>query len=248
MRDIGETGTISATGPVSIAIKAPNLAPLEQAMTAFISLHGGLEIVDRASHAMALEIIGKCRQREKTADDETEPTRSALDMAKKQLLAYRDKIKAPYIALRAVLSAKAQSYEAAERQREDAERRKLENEAMERDKERRLLEALQAEAEGDTATAEAIVTAPVVAPIVAVPTQRATVAGVSARTTWSAEVVDFPAFARAAVAAERWELLSPNQVNLNKTATILKENFKITGARSVPKQTYATRATPVETT
>jgi hypothetical protein len=96
------------------------------------------------------------------------------------------------------------------------------------------MDAIEAEAEGDSAAAEAILAEPVSAPIVTVAPQVAKVDGVSSTTRWSAEVMDLMMLVRYVAAHPEWvSLLEANMPNLNRLAISQHEALSIPGVRAV---------------
>lgn len=125
-----------------------------------------------------------------------------------------------------------------ERQRREVQR-KL-DEAAERERRRLAQQADRAVAKGDTDKAIELQerAAMVVAPIAQ--QERASVAGVSRRETWHAEITDLRALVRG-IADGRVPLaaIEPNQRFLNGQARALRAELRYPGVRAVPERTIA---------
>jgi hypothetical protein len=122
--------------------------------------------------------------------------------------------------------------------------RQDEAELRRRDSEDRLAEAVALEADGEAGMAEALLAAPViVAPVVAAP-HLPTIAGISQRQVWKAQVDDLPALIAAAdqdphgVAAG---LITVNQVALNGLARSLKGALTVPGVRVYAETSISAR-------
>lgn len=134
-----------------------------------------------------------------------------------------------------------------ERQRQEAQR-KADEEARRREEDERLALAAAMEKEGNeygdaalVREAEALIAAPP-PPVVAAPVAKATpkVAGVSYRTTYSAQVTDIVALIRFVAAnPTHVALLTPNITALNGQARSLKQSMRIPGVRVVESRDVA---------
>lgn len=102
-----------------------------------------------------------------------------------------------------------------------AEAARLESEAAER-------KAAAAAAKVEVAEEKS---AAVVAPVIAVASAAPKVAGVSTRKTWTAEVIDLPAFLAWACEAKRYDLLLPNNDVLKALAKGLREAASMAGVK-----------------
>jgi uncharacterized membrane-anchored protein YhcB (DUF1043 family) len=213
-------------------------SPLMEAVDAFV-------IDSRETHLQAQVNYKTLRMTIRRVTEHYEPTRKALELAKKELLAARDQIVEPIAAAAEVLNGKIGSYEQAELRRVDEQRRIAEEAAQKALLEDRLRRAAEADAAGELEKADAIMEAP--APEVLTVEPRAEVAkisGVSARTVWHAEVYNFEALVR--YVAEQGSLVlnlvEPNLAVLNAMAREHKERFDLPGVRAASDIIRAVRA------
>lgn len=224
--------TIERPSPPAIV---GELSPLVKGAMAF-------NVTDVETNAVALQRLKALRDGEKKIADYFEPARKAADAAKKEILAARDGLIGPIAAARSIYDAKASEYEAAERRKAEEEQRRLQAIARKQEDERQLMAAIEAEASGNPAEADAILEERPAAPVITVAPAVAQVQGVSSRTTWSAEVHDVEALIVYVAAHPEWSsLLEPNMPNLNRLAVAQREALAIPGVRAVSKVVRSTR-------
>jgi hypothetical protein len=191
-------------------------------MTAFVA---GFSVADAPSYEEAGKYLIRIRQlRQKLDETFDEPIKKAHE-AHKAMLASKKKHEAPLEAAEGVLKRKRIAwYEAEERKRQEAERAAQEV-ARKAAEERQLQEAIAAEADGDTAAADAILEEPVVAPIVRVEPTVQKSEGIAMTYTYSAQIVD------PVIVPREW--LIPNEKAINANARSMKESFRIPGCALV---------------
>lgn len=117
-------------------------------------------------------------------------------------------------------------------------RRQLEDEALKAELDRRLAEAAalerEATATGDTALqmeADALISEPVIAPVVILPTATPKVAGVSYREEWDFEVVDDAKIPR--------EYLTRDDAKIRRVVKAMKGTTNIPGVRAFSRRVVA---------
>jgi hypothetical protein len=117
------------------------------------------------------------------------------------------------------------------------EQRRLEEEARKRAEDEQIAAALQAEADGDKESAQAILDEPVFVPPVVVPKAPVQPSRLTAgRENWTAEVTDLPALVRAVAAGTAsLSYIQPDLVALNQIARAQKSTMTIPGVRPVCK-------------
>lgn len=123
------------------------------------------------------------------------------------------------------------------------EQRRLEEEARKRAEEEKLLDAIDAEAAGETEAAERILAEPLLAPVVRIAPPVPQVSGISMRETWSADVFDLKALVRAVADGKvPMRALVVDTVFLNGQARALKGDLNYPGVRAVSKRSVASSA------
>ncbi len=225
-----------------IIIARPETETLEQEARAVIVRAGEIQITTADEHGMALDMIKALREREKKITEHFEPSRKALDSAKKEILAARDSLVKPLAEARGVLSDKAITYQQEQELIAREAQAKIDAEARKKE-EKRLAAIKEAEAWGDEEEAERIQTAVATPAVKAEPPAVAKVQGAVSRTTWSAEVIDMTALI-VYVSMEtnlRGMLLEPCMKELNRIAVAEKENMAIPGVKAVPSTSVVTR-------
>ena len=162
-----------------------------------------------------------------------DPIVEAAHRAHKVALEQRTRMLEPAQAASRMVKGEMATFEQAERDRVAAEQRKAEAERGRLEDDERLRNATRLEQQGKPEAAAAALTAPVEVPVFTPPVQAAPRAeGISFRDSWSAEVTDLLALARAvADGVVAPTLLIPNQPALNKMAVALKGELRIPGVQ-----------------
>ena len=219
-----------------ITIEKPDTTALAGDCTPLIEQAKALVVNSKDSHGAALEGYAAIKTMIKRIKEYFEPSRKALDTAKKEILRARDGMIEPLDEVINIVSNKVDVYER-EQWRIAKEKADREAEAeRKRQEEQRLAEAEAAEKAGDSALAEEIIDRPieVVAPAPAQPETIGKVAGVSSRVIYKAEVTDLAALIKYAANLPISELLlEPNMPKLNELARFHKNNLAIPGVRVV---------------
>ena len=221
---------------------------LVEQCSALVNRACALQIVDATSHAAAQELWAACKDMDRKIVDFFAPMKEAAHKAHAAVCAREKQSRAVPLRGMELAQLKIRPYEAEQRRLEDEARRKAEAEALRQLEEQRLAEAIAAEEAGDTATAEAILDepAPPVVPVVEVPTQRATVAGIGSRGVWRARVTDLAALVKHV--AEHPELINTIEANmpaLNALARAQREAMRLPGVVAYEERSM-TRRSPAE--
>ena len=235
-----------------IVIARPETESLTEEAGVLVVKAEAVTIETRQDHAETLIFIKELRSRERAITEHFEPSRAALESAKKEILSARDSLVKPLAEARGILNSKATGYEdeqeriarEAQRKAEEEERKKAE-EARKAEEERlaALEEALD---EGEIEKAEEIMAAdpepePEVVHVPVVP-DVAKVEGVSSHKRYSAEVVDKMLLIRYVAEHPEWEsLIEPNIPALNRIAISQKDEMKLPGVKAVAKTVRSTR-------
>jgi len=223
-------------------IETPDREAMAREHTGLVERAKAFRIENATDHEEGLVIFRDLKARWKAVDDKLKPIIDAAHKAHKGLTSLRAELFAPIEeAIRAIERKCLEFTEAQRRKAEEAQRVAQEN-ARKAEEERMLREAQAAEAEGDHAAAEEIISQPVEAPLIAVAPVVAQVKGVSGRTTWSAEVTDKAKLIAYVNAHPEWlHLVEPNMPMLNSLAKAQQKALAIPGVRAVPKEGLSAR-------
>ena len=224
-----------------VTVQTPDPAVMVAESAPLIERANSLVVESMESHGQALEGYKVLKLTVKKVKQHYEPTRSALDTAKKELLRARDSLIEPIETAMKIVSSKAAVYEKEEQRKaqeaarvaEETERKRLEEETLRR--------AEEAEAAGNDALAESIINKPVNVVVEKVETETATVKGVSARKKYHAEVFDLAALLRYANETGDIDLVEANLVTLNARARAQKELMQIPGVRVITETVRSVR-------
>ena len=219
----------------------PDTTEIEAGASDVVARADALAVTDEDSHRIALESAKECRRRERFVDEIFEPTRAALDSAKRVLLETRDGLKGRYVEARKVLDAKATAFEAEENRKALERQREAEAAAKKAEEERQLQDAILAEEQGASpAEVSAMMAEPVLAPVIPIAPQVAKVAGTSKRENWKGEVNSLEALVKHIAGIpqdqplahpEHLPLLEANMTALGGLAKSLKGALRLPGVR-----------------
>lgn len=225
-----------------IQIERPAPPDIVKELSPVVSQARAFEVTDIDSDRIAQERGRNCRLGEKAIEDHFARTKRALIDAKKAFDASVAALIGPIAEARAIYFAKSDTFQSEERKRAEEESRRLQAQARKEEEERQIAAAIEAEASGDMAEAEAIIQEETAAPVVTVAPAVAKVDGVSTTTRWSAEVFELLALVKYVAAHPEWiSLLEPNGPNLNRLAVSQRQALSIPGVRAVSKTVRATR-------
>ena len=171
-------------------------------------------------------------------DDMTGPNKKAAYSAYQTALRLHDDLIAELDGARKALKQKQIAFDAEQDRIRRAEEARLQAIAQKQAEDEALAMAEQAEAAGDHEIAEAIIAAPVAAPVVRVaPTAPKPSRLTAGRSVWSAEVVDLMALVKAVAAGlQPITLIEPNMTALNGRAREAESALAIPGVRSVERK------------
>ena len=225
-----------------VTIKQPDVTEIANECTPLVEQAKALVVDSKESHGQALEGYRILKTMSKKITEHYEPTRAALEKAKKELFKARDTMLGPIEEAMKIVSCKASAYEAEEARRvreaarlaEEAERKRLEDEAIAR------AEAM--EKAGASSLADVIIEQPIEVKVVEQAPEVAKVAGVSARIAYHAEVDDLGMLIKYAAQNTAFtDYLLPNMPRLNALARESKESLTIPGVRSVAETVRTVR-------
>jgi hypothetical protein len=223
----------------ALQLVEPDTTELQAESSALIHEAQSLAIVDDATFSAAAEFMNGCAAlRKKIVSAFADPKKKA-DEAHKSICALERTQLEPVAVAEAIAKKRISEYRAAQEQRAAEERRRLEAIAKKQEEDRRLQEALDAEADGDSAAAEEIIAAPIVTPPVRVapPTPKA---AVSFREVWKWDLEGFHDLVKHCAAhPEDLCYLSINTVNVNRDVTTRKSAFNKPGIRVYSEKVVA---------
>lgn len=200
-------------------------------VSAIVARAQAVEITDAESYCSAANLLLQIKDGRKSVDKKFEKTVKAAHEAHKSVLALKNEVAAPLDKAEAILKPKLIAWKKKEEEAQKAEEARLQAEAKKRADDETLAAAAQAEKEGDKATAEAILNAPVeVAPVVLLQSTPK-VDGISFKKVWKFRVVN-----EAIVPDEYWML---NLDAIGDVVTALKDKTNIPGIEVYPEDNMA---------
>jgi hypothetical protein len=203
-----------------------------------------MTVTDAASYESAAEFVKGIKAMRKKVESAFGPIVRKAHAAWKEAGAQRKLADEPLALAEQIVKRGMAGWTSEQQRLAHVTARQDEAELRRRESEDRLAEAVALEADGEAGMAEALLAAPViVAPVVAAP-QLPTIAGISQRQVWKAQVDDLPALIAAAaqdphgVAAG---LIAVNQVALNGLARSLKGALTVPGVRVYAETSISAR-------
>lgn len=227
----------------AVAIAIPDPAPTAALHAPILGRASALTVGSKAEHGDALGLIRDIRTLERQVEELFSDSKASASRTHRDICAAEKRLLVPLSAARAIINQKVSTYELEERRRADEERRRLEEHARKQEEERALLDAIAADEAGSHEEAEAILAAPVQAPVIHVEPRLAAVEGVIAQERWEAEVVDLGQLVDFVSSHKEWiHLLLPNMVALNGLARSQRQALAVQGVRAVSRTTRAVRS------
>jgi hypothetical protein len=201
-----------------------------------LAVAGEIVVRDAASYRVAGETWKELTGLEKRVkaywEDDVESARNLH----KSLVAKRDAMLVPVGERKNALRLGMKAFEDEQERARRAAQEAAEAEARRIAEEAALARAVELERNGNKAAAEAVMAAPVVAAPVVVEKTVPAGFGAATRRTWSAEVFDLIALAKAAAEGKvSMEAIEPNTTFLNGMARALKGALAIPGVKAVEK-------------
>lgn len=175
----------------------------------------------------ALELYKEGKAMLKAIDDRHADDIEFAHREHKRLLAERDAIKKPVEEATDRIKRMAGEWDREQRMKAQEEARRLQAEAIKREEERKLAEAIAAEAAGDRGGADAIMEEVITLPPAYVPPPVPKVEGVVFREVWQFEITDASAIPR--------EFLEPNLKMIGERVRSMKGLTNIPGVRAYSK-------------
>jgi hypothetical protein len=187
-----------------------------------------LKIVDSETYIKAGSILTTIKDMIKEVESTFTPICEAAFLAHRKAVEKRDGFLNPLKDAQKGIKGAMSNYDL-ERERERlAEQRRIEEEQRKAEEERKLLEAIEAEQNGEQEVAEEILKEEVYIPPVVLPKATPKVQGVSFRTIWDFEIVNASLIPR--------QFLSPDLVKIGGVVRSLKEATQIPGIKVFSKR------------
>lgn len=164
---------------------------------------------------------------EKEVDEAYDENISAAFKAHRGLVAKKNKYAEPIIEARKVIKSKMGAWQTEQESKRKAEEARLQAEAQKRAEDEALAAAAEAQKNGDKAEAEAIIAAPIVAPIVVLPSF-APKSKTTIQTRWDFRIVNAALIPR--------EYLSPDTVKIGGVIRATKGSISIPGVEAFEKK------------
>lgn len=224
-------------------IEAPDSAEAEKEQTSLVHHANQLLVKTQSEHGVGLAMLKAIAiQQKKVAELFKEPT-AAAHAAHKAITAAEKKLLDPLEQASKIVWNKCSAFEQEQIRIAQEQERKLQEAARMAEEERQLLEAIEAEKEGQKEEAEEILAAPVEVPKVHVAVAVAKVEGISSRWNYGCRVVNKDELIRyvAANLAQWSSLLEPAESELNKLAKAMREGFKIPGCELTKESVLSRR-------
>lgn len=200
-------------------------------------------VVDAATYNFAGEELTKLKGAQKRVDAVFDPIIAKAYEAHKEAVKQKKVVSAPIAAAEAHYKGQMIAW----KREEDAKRIKAQAAAqaaaLKQEEDRRLNAAVVLETQGRTAEADRMLAAPISAPPVIAESNVPKVPGISPRTTYRAEVVDFPALVAAVASGSvPIEAIQPNEKFLRQQASSMKKALAYPGVQVVEDENISARS------
>lgn len=208
---------------------------LEQKALAIPDQAMALEITDAGSYQVAAELLLTVKALLKEVDATFNPIIEKQYQAHREALAQKKRHQDPLLKAEQILKPRLAKFLHDEEQKRLQAERAMQEAAT-------LQEAVDAEARGDTTSADAAMNGQGVASVTAPPTVQK-VAGIASREIWRAEIGDKMALIKAVATGQApSDLLDVNQSVANQMARALKTGMQYPGLKAVCEKTVAAGA------
>ena len=176
-------------------------------------------VEDADTLAVANQFFVMCHQMEKKIDKTFDPLCKATNEAHKAATKAKADAKAPVTEAKGIVRSEIESYNEIQRDIRAARERAAQEEAQRKAETEQIAKAASLEAQGHRELAAQVLDAPVVVPVIALPTVKEEVRGATFVEVWHAEVLDMNALLRAILSgAAPMEAIMPNDKIINNLA------------------------------
>lgn len=185
-----------------------------------------ISITDNATYEKAAEILLVIKDIRKEISDTFTPIKRKMDAAKKEVLDQEKRADIPLQEAEGIIKPKIADYLAEQERIRKAEEDRLRAIAEKEEEERRLIEAMELEAAGETEAAEEVISEPVYVPPPVVEKIVPKIAGIVEKRTWTFEITDDSKLPR--------QYLVPDEKAIRAAVTSLKDRCNIPGVKVYP--------------
>ena len=218
---------------MTLALVVDNGSMVEKALT-YPDQARALRIADAGTYQGACDFLKGIKALRTEIAETFEPHIKRAHDAHKALLKEKADAEAPLADAERIVKAALVTYDAEQERIRRIEAARLQDELRRQEEERRLAEAVELEASGESAEAEALIDAPVFVPTVVVAPSTPKVSGIAYRETWSASVTDLAALVKYVAANPQCApFLLANMPALNAQARSLKAQLRIPGVEAI---------------
>lgn len=175
---------------MTTTIAQPDTTELAKESSIIVQRAQALEVSNSADFTMAGDELKGIKTFRANVESELGPLVTAAHQQHKALLALREKVEGPAKQAEAIIKRKMGDWQLAERRRAQAEEDRLRAEARKREEDQRLREAEALAAQGQAEAAEAVLDAPMTAPVIVVKPDIPKIKGQSFRATWKHRILD----------------------------------------------------------
>lgn len=218
---------------MTLALVVDSDAVVEQAL-AFPDQARALRILDAETYGRACEFLKDVKAFRTQIADTFDPHIRRAYESHKALVREKQNAEAPLAEAERITKAALVTYDQEQERIRRAEAARIQDELRRQEEERRLCEAVELEAVGESAEAEALIEEPIVVPTVAVAPSTPKVSGIAYRETWSANVTDLAALVKYVATNPQFAgFLSANMPALNAQARSLKGQLNIPGVEAM---------------
>lgn len=224
----------------NITIAIPDPAPIKAEVLGIVEAAKSVTIATAGDREGAAVLERALIKKEKAIVAHYKPIKQSLDAHKRVILDQERGYLAPVKEARGIVRQTQLVWDVEQQRIAEERRQKVEEEIRRRKEEERLAEAEAAQELGDEEKVEAVLERPIEVPKIPIKAPKSQ--GQSVRTTWKAEVVDFPKLlAHIAANPALIHLVQPNEQAIRAMARTQKEALNLPGVRVYSEKSLTTR-------
>lgn len=205
-------------------LEAPDTSAIEQQRDGVVSVANAIRVTNNQEMVGASDVLRQIKTTLKTIDAEVDPSIRKAHEAHKEIVSLKKRLTAPLEEAERIVKSRISQYTMAQEKARQAEEMRLREIARQQEEDRRLAEAIELEREGSQEAleqAQAIIEAPVVAPVVVVQKTVPKVEGISTRKVWKYRIVNEHQIPR--------EYMTPNEKAIGAYCRSMGANAKMCG-------------------